>query len=148
MPKAEIAPPVAEIRARIRATGLRSTGPRIAVLRHLGRSAMPISHAEIADALEPAGFDRATLYRNLIDLTDAGLLSRTDYGDHVWRYELRDGRSGEVGKHPHFTCIDCGDVACLPGARVEISVPRRSPRALRKRRFEVQFTGVCDRCAA
>ena len=148
MPNAEIALPVAAIRARIRATGLRSTGSRIAVLRHLGASATPVSHAEIADALEPAGFDRATLYRNLIDLTDAGLLSRTDHGDHVWRYELRDSRSGAVGKHPHFTCIDCGDVACLPGASVEISVPRRSPRALRKRRFEVQFTGVCDRCVA
>ena len=68
-----------------------------------------MSHAEIAGALEPAGLDRATLYRNLIDLTDAGLLSRTDHGDHVWRFELRDNAHGQTEQHPHFTCIDCGE---------------------------------------
>ncbi len=107
-----------------------------------------MSHAEIAEALEPAGLDRATLYRNLIDLTDAGLLSRTDHGDHVWRFELRDQAHGQTEQHPHFTCIDCGEVECLPDTSIEVSAPDRTPRAIRNHHFEVQITGRCDRCAA
>ena len=139
---------ISEIRSLIRSTGLRSTGPRIAVLQRLQKAATPLSHAEIAEALEPLGFDRATLYRNLMDLTDVDLLSRTDHGDHVWRFELRDSEHGQAEKHPHFTCIDCGDVECLPGTNIEVSASQRSPRALRRQHFEVQLTGVCDRCAA
>ena len=139
---------IAELRALIRSTGLRSTGPRVAVLQRLQQATTPMSHAEMAEALEPAGLDRATLYRNLIDLTDAGLLSRTDHGDHVWRFELRDIAHGQIEKHPHFTCIDCGEVECLPDASIEVSAPRHSPRAIKKHHFEVQLTGLCDRCAA
>lgn len=139
---------IAELRALIRSTGLRSTGPRIAVLQRLQQAVTPMSHAEIAGALEPAGLDRATLYRNLIDLTDAGLLSRTDHGDHVWRFELRDNAHGQTEQHPHFTCIDCGEVECLPDTSIQISAPYQSPRAIKKHHFEVQLTGRCDRCAA
>ncbi len=139
---------IAELRSLIRSTGLRSTGPRLAVLQQLQQVTSPLSHADIATTLEPTGLDRATLYRNLIDLTEAGLLSRTDYGDHVWRFELREREHGLADKHPHFTCIDCGGVECLPDANIEVSAPRRAPRAIRRKRFEVQFTGLCDRCAA
>ncbi len=139
---------IAELRTLIRSTGLRSTGPRVAVLQWIQQADTPISHAEIADALEPAGLDRATLYRNLIDLTDVGLLSRTDHGDHVWRFELRDNERGQTEKHPHFTCLDCGDVECLSDTSIEVSAPYSSPSAIKTHHFEVQLTGLCDRCAA
>ena len=147
MKKERIVRSIAELRALVRSTGLRSTGPRVAVLQQLQQAITPMSHAEIAAALEPAGLDRATLYRNLIDLTDAGLLSRTDHGDHVWRFELRDNAHGQPERHPHFTCIDCGEVECLPDASIEVSSPHRAPRAIRDNHFEVQLTGLCDRCA-
>src|SRR5688572_21434610 len=76
----------ADVRGRLKAAGLRNTAPRVAVLRHLQRAAGPTSHAEIVQELSPLGFDRATLYRNLVDLVDAGLVSRTDLGDHLWRF--------------------------------------------------------------
>lgn len=69
---------VDEYRQALRVAGLRGTAARIAVLEHLSQSRAPMSHAEIADILEPMGFDRATAYRNLIDMTEAGLLSRTE----------------------------------------------------------------------
>lgn len=148
MKKERIVRSIAELRALVRSTGLRSTGPRVAVLQRLQQAITPMSHAEIAEALEPAGLDRATLYRNLIDLTDVGLLSRTDHGDHVWRFELRDNAHGQAEQHPHFTCIDCGEVECLPDTSIEVSAPHRTPRAIRNHHFEVQITGRCDRCAA
>ena len=103
-------PSVSETRASIRAAGLRGTMPRIAVLSYLQSMTTPLSHAEIFDALEEQGFDRATIYRNLVDLTEVGLLLRTDVGDHVWRYELRRmGQAEQQTEHPHFMCTDCGE---------------------------------------
>ena len=130
----------------IRDAGLRSTGPRIAVLERLRRVSTPVSHAEIVDDLAPQGFDRATIYRNLIDLTEAGLLSRTDLGDHVWRFEWRRDGADDVSEHPHFVCTDCGLVSCLPEDSVRIVASASAPRWVRREGLEVQLKGRCDRC--
>ena len=136
-----------EARTLIRKAGLRSTGPRVAVLRVLRRAAGPQSHAEIYDALAAEGFDRATVYRNLVDMAEAGLLNRSDLGDHVWRFELRGETGPHTAEHPHFVCTDCGDVSCLPGAEVRIKPGRGAPRGAGVKGVEVQIKGRCDDCA-
>jgi Fur family ferric uptake transcriptional regulator len=140
-------PDLAELRGTLRKAGLRSTGPRLAVLRWLSRSGVPVSHPELFEALADAGFDRATLYRNLVDLAGAGIVRRTDLGDHVWRYELRSSEDGHVIEHPHFVCTRCGEVACLPGVAVKIVSTGEAPRSVRARKVAVQLTGRCNECA-
>ncbi len=129
----------------IRAAGLRSTGPRVAVLRYLQEQNAPVSHPELVEGLGEQGFDRATLYRNLIDLAEAGLVSRRDLGDHVWRFELKREGGSHAGEHPHFTCLDCGTVECLPDVQVTIA-GRKAAKSLIQRQLEVQLRGVCDDC--
>jgi Fur family ferric uptake transcriptional regulator len=118
------------------------------VLSHLEGASQPASHAEIVDALGPFGFDRATVYRNLMDLTEAGLVARSDLGDHVWRFERRRRSEGHNVEHPHFVCTDCGAVACLPGGTVRIVSGQGVPRSVGTRAVEVQLKGRCDRCSA
>ena len=77
---------VATLQELLRGAGLRSTSARIAVLQCLRSAKSPLSHAELADELTPLGLDKATVFRNLSDLTDAGLVVRTELGDHVWRF--------------------------------------------------------------
>lgn len=136
------------LRQTIRKVGLRGTSPRIAVLQLLENATMPLSHTEVCDALMEQGFDKATLYRNLTDLTEAGLLSRLDVGDHVWRFELRHREQGQAGNHPHFVCIVCGNVYCLPGVRVRITPKSQFQYALNTGAVIIQFRGSCDQCAA
>jgi Fur family ferric uptake transcriptional regulator len=137
-----------ELTTALREAGLRRTAPRIAVLQRLEQAAAPLSHAEIVDGLGVSGFDRATVYRNLTDLVEAGMVTRTDLGDHVWRFELvRGENSPHAAEHPHFLCVDCGDVSCLPGDSVTIATARGVPRAVSKRKIEVQIKGRCDTCA-
>src|SRR5688572_31535064 len=81
--------PIAALREELHAAGLRATGPRLAVLRSLYAATGPVSHGDVAASLAGEGWDRATVYRNLMDLTEAGLLKRTDHGDHTWRFERR-----------------------------------------------------------
>lgn len=138
---------VAELQAELRTHGMRSTGSRVAVLAYLRKATAPLSHNEVYEALVDRGYDRATIYRNLMDLAEAGLLVRSDLGDHVWRFELRnaEAKEGETG-HPHFVCIDCGEVSCLPDQTVKVRGATGAPKALGTRQVEVQVKGRCDDC--
>jgi Fur family ferric uptake transcriptional regulator len=128
-PAAAAADPFAAARATIREAGLRCTPARIAVLQRLAEAPGPATHAEVAALLAPGGkgggfgIDKATVYRNLVELTDAGILSRIEVGDHVWRFELRKrGSDGSAAAdHPHFVCTECGSVSCLEGMEVTLS---------------------------
>ena len=138
---------VPDLQERLRSAGLRSTAPRVAVLRQLQRAARPVSHAELVERLDGEGLDRVTLYRNLNDLADAGLLARTDLGDHTWRFELRpEGTGAHATLHPHFTCTRCGTVSCLPEEAVTLARGRGLPGAIARKAVEVTLRGRCDRC--
>jgi Fur family transcriptional regulator, ferric uptake regulator len=137
---------VPELKDRIRKVGLRSTGARVAVLRVMEKSPKPLTHQEVSEQLEGAGFDRATIYRNLTDLTEVRLLARTDLGDHAWRFELRRGDGDHKSQHPHFVCINCGGVSCLPDRSVRVKATPGAPRALRRRGMVIQLQGRCDGC--
>ncbi len=127
--------------------GLRSTGARIAVYRALAEAERPLTHAEVSGELEDAGFDHATIFRNLTDLTQVGLVVRTDLGDHVWRFELRgDGKQSHREQHPHFLCTDCGGVSCLPEGAISLKRTKGAPKGLFATAVVVQVQGVCDDC--
>ena len=130
----------------LRAVGLRSTAPRVAVLRHLIEANVPLSHGEIFDGLGKQGFERATLYRNLMDMAEKGLIGRTDLGDHVWRFEIKKHVAGHTIEHPHFVCTDCGTVSCLPDTSVRIARGKASPKSVGGRDVAVQLRGRCDDC--
>jgi Fur family ferric uptake transcriptional regulator len=135
-------------RDQIRAVGLRVTGPRLSVLNVLSAALTPLSHGEVAERLSDASIDRATVFRNLQDLVEVGLLKRSDLGDHVWRYELASGNGAHpVDGHPHFVCSTCSAVSCLSGSTITVKAGRGAPATVRKGSFEVQLRGLCDQCA-
>jgi Fur family ferric uptake transcriptional regulator len=133
-----------DVRDAVRAKGLRATPSRIAVLELLRGSESPMSHGEVADRLASHAWDRATIYRNLADLAEVGLLRRTDIGDHVWRFEAVTAAHA-AASHPHFVCTECGTVECLP--EIGLAVRRaKAPRAVKQRKVEVHVRGLCDAC--
>jgi Fur family ferric uptake transcriptional regulator len=119
----------------------------MSVLQHIMDASGPKTHAEVAAALSDRGFDRATIYRNLTELTEAKLVSRVELGDHVWRFELRRG-AGHGEDHPHFLCTTCGEVSCLDDINVALTprknAPRKDPRI--RAVTEVLLKGRCENC--
>jgi len=127
----------------LRAAGLRSTPARIAVLIALQKGNKPQTHAELSERLVPLGFDKATVFRNLTDLTDVELVSRTELGDHVWRFEIRDPNH-DRSSHPHFVCVDCGTVSCMEGMNLPDDKQRKSLNI--SRISEILVKGHCLVC--
>ncbi len=157
------------VRSLVRGAGLRCTSARIAVLEHMLSVSGPKTHAEVSEALDHRGFDRATIYRNLTELTEAKLVTRVDLGDHVWRFEAQrhEHGSGHGGDHPHFVCTSCGEVSCLDDVNVAITPrpgaekpaaagahasgkkPGRKPASKRQgipAVTEVLLKGTCENC--
>lgn len=134
-----------EVKSIIRKVGLRATPARLLTYEILRQSGMPMTHAEVTEQLEPKGIDKATVFRNLNDLVEAGLLRKTELGDRVWRFEVADLNASDGGLHPHFLCVDCGTVACMSDVRLTASSQRESEK------FgdvtEILLRGHCRECS-
>ncbi len=131
-----------DLRGLLSSQGLRITEQRMVVLRELATLSIPVSHPELTERLSGSSLDRATIYRTLISLSDAGLLIRTRLGDSVLRYELPRGGQVKHGTHPHFVCTDCGDVTCLPDGAVTLRGDVTYNLVA-----DVQLRGVCVGCS-
>lgn len=121
--------------------GLRVTSQRMLLLKELSKLKTPASHAELTQRLSRTSLDRATIYRNLLTLSEAGVLIRVQLGDQVWRYELPRGEPITHARHPHFVCISCGALNCLPENAVQLK-----GEALKYKIAETQLRGYCGTC--
>lgn len=126
----------------IREAGLRATPARVATLQFLRASSTPQTHAAVADHLGPLGADKATAFRNLNDMADAGLLRRTELGDHLWRFEAVAGDA--VHSHPHFLCVDCGAIRCLEDVQLTPTSEQTSSQFGEV--TEILLRGHCNDC--
>ncbi len=104
-----------------------------------------MSHSELIQALKEHTWDPSTLYRNLTDLAEVGLLRRSEFGDRTWRFEV-SCQHGHGEYAAHFLCRDCGDIACLPELTVKPSGDETMPMAVLSGSVEVQILGQCDSC--
>jgi len=147
MRKSPVTISVPDARKALRGAGLRSTASRVAVLQQVSAAGKPVSHADVAEMLVPQGYDKSTLYRCLVELADAGLLARLDAGDHAWRFEMR-GEEHAKGEHPHFVCVDCGQVTCLPDVEVKIATTKGTKAVGLGNVTEVFLKGHCKQCTS
>jgi len=129
----------------VKDAGLRATAPRIAVMQLLARAEKPMSHSEVVEAIGTEDWDQATLYRNLVKLVEADLARVASKVAGVTRYEAR-GDDDEPHLHPHFSCRTCGEVQCLPEARLEGLVDKRWRKSIANSELEV--IGECPDCLA
>lgn len=96
----------------LRRLGIRVTGPRQAVARHLAGIKGSFQAESIARDLPNVG--RATIYRTLKLLTEAGVLCKTTMHDGSPRYSF-DSSS----HHHHLICSTCGSVSEFHDAQLE-----------------------------
>jgi len=136
---------VRAIRSVLKRASIRATPARISVLRELRAAKSPVTHADLTEILVPEGFDKATVFRNLNDLAEAGLASRTELGDHVWRFEAIDPERPGADKHPHFVCVECKTVMCL--GEMEFTAKSRKQAAAIGNITEILIKGHCAECA-
>jgi len=132
-----------DVTHRLRAAGLRVTGPRLAVLDVLARH--PHSTADVVAGLvrrEHRSVSTQAVYDVLAACTEAGLVGRIEPAGSPARFETRTGDN-----HHHLVCRSCGDttdVDCVVGTRPCLAPGDTAGYLVDE--AEVVFWGTCPRC--
>ena len=95
-----------EAERRLMVVGLRYTTNRRALVDALINSHDPMSIPELLKALP--GFSQSSVYRNLTDLSNAGVVAKVQATDEWARFELDEEFTGR--HHHHIMCQKCGEV--------------------------------------
>ena len=131
------------IKRSLASSGLRSTPQRYAVMAFLMGHAGHPTAAEIFEAVnrvDPRS-SRATIYNNLRDLVQAGLVREVAVEGRAARFDAKGTQ------HHHFICDRCGNIEDVDW----YEVPRPAPASLGKRvlrECELIFRGLCSKCAS
>lgn len=138
--------PEARLAPRFAASGMRMTPQRAAVLGALEEQGRALTAGEVADELrrDHPTLGRATVFRTLDALVEAGMAQRFEREGHVYAYASCSGRH-----HHHLICTGCSRITEIDEAVVRSVVERLA----RHHGFTVahetlDFYGTCRRCSA
>ena len=134
-----------EARSLLKSHGLRSTGPRIAVLRALADAPSPLSYSDVLALLGETDWDPATVYRNLIKLKEAGVATVVSRAEGISRYAIKTDEMDEH-LHPHFICDTCSKVSCLPAELTVSLAALEGQWSDSITNASVQLRGECPEC--
>jgi Fe2+ or Zn2+ uptake regulation protein len=129
---------------RLRARGLRVTGPRLAILAMLQQVGGHRSADELVAALRAGGYHhaRTTVYNALDDLARAGLVRAAPVDAGALRYETA------AHEHHHFVCRRCGTIINVPMTPDLAGLPIPPVAGARPDEIDVIYRGYCEECAA
>lgn len=134
--------------ARMRDAGRRYTEQRRRLVSVLETAGHPVAIPEIlADAVE---LKQSSVYRNLADLEQAGIVRRVLTDEEYGRYELAEELTGH---HHHLVCVRCGRVRDVDvPADLEVALDRALDRLAKRAGFasvshRLDLMGLCADCA-
>lgn len=139
-------PAVEELSERLEARGRRPTSQRLTVLEALRRSRHTVTAHELFEQLRTRHplIGRATVFRSLDSLVEAGLAQRFERPGHVYAYA-----SCSTEHHHHLVCTVCDATQEID----EDAIAMLSAELARRHHFTVHhgtldFYGTCERCRA
>lgn len=139
----------ATVATRLRDAGQRYTTQRRRLIEILAAARSPLSIPEILRGRR--GLPQSSVYRNLAELVDAGVVRRIVTEEEFGRYELTEDLTGH---HHHVICSGCGTTrdVTLP-ADVERTLDRTLDGVARGAGFadvghRLDLVGLCDECGA
>jgi len=134
----------AELRAGCVERGLRITPQRDILLQSLSETTGHPTADELVRKVRKRlpTVSHATVYRNVRELVDAGLIGMLERSGAAAQFEINPEH------HHHFVCRTCGQVSDVYLDQLELRVDRRrSPLdGFRIDRRDVQLHGVCAKC--
>lgn len=121
---------------------LKNTANRRAILEMIDAFSGPVSAQDVKEVC--SHLDQVTIYRNLNEFTQRGILKEVILGTDKARYEL-----ASLEHHHHVVCDSCGKVAeldiCLPESLLkEIRTLADGFSTITEHQLE--FKGICSAC--
>lgn len=134
-----------DFRQALKKLGLKATPRRLALLRTLADSPIYLSPEEVRVKLKESYREVGlpTVYRNLEELAEGGILSKVLHRDRKLYYYLCRNSI----HHHHFVCVSCRKVEDIGACSLE-TITREVGEALRGKVLShtFQVEGLCEDC--
>lgn len=128
----------------LESSGLRVTAARVRLLEALHSAGGLMTAQELHSALPGKGADLVTVYRFLAQAVRVGLAREIAGNDGVSYYEMACVHNPV---HPHFECLSCGRLLCLPDFSEEDAMRVLTyGKGHRVENVSVVFRGICGVC--
>jgi len=101
------------------------------------------TNEEIYDEIhrDHPSISRTTVYRNLRQLAESGIIRQVSLPDGLERYDYR------VDQHYHFKCKNCGSIIDVDiGYIADINETVKGKYGVRVDGHDVVFSGICLKC--
>ena len=136
---------VAEMLACVKASGLKMTPQRMAIVQELAADPSHPTAQELFERLRPAlpSMSFATVYNTLDALASAGLCASLSLAPGPARFDPN------MRPHHHAVCDRCGLVRDVEGEAPSVpeSDPSPRPPGFQVRAVELIYRGLCASCA-
>ena len=87
----------------------------------------------------------ATVYRTLELLLELKIVDKINFGDGVYRYDLR--KDGDVHFHHHLVCMNCGSVHEIEDdLLLDVEKLVESDYDFKIKDHRLTFYGICSKC--
>lgn len=130
---------------RLRPAGTKRSGKRDLIVNVFLRQEGHLSADDLVDLIkrEDQRISRATVYRTLQWMVDAGIARKVDFGDGRFRFE----HSYRHPRHFHLICKTCNRSYEFLSSDIESLVEEvASARGFQARQSVVQIYGTCESC--
>lgn len=129
--------------AWLREQGLRVTAGRVAIVRLLDASHVPLTLHQIHEQTGDHACDFATVFRFVTMLEQKNLVEKVAWADGTTRHELRT----HDGHHHYLICRTCHKVEPVDDCIVEhLEQEIATQRGYTAMNHSLQLTGVCPTC--
>ena len=132
---------------RLRSTGGKRSTKRDLIVSVFLRQDGHLSADDLFDLMrqEDQKISRATVYRTLQWMVDAGIARKVDFGDGRFRFEHSYGHP----RHFHLVCESCNRSSEFLSSDVEVLLEEISgARGFQPRQSVLQIYGTCEDCQA
>jgi len=139
-------PSASEFVERLRPAGGRRSGKRDFIVNVCLRQDGHFSADHLVDVIrrEDARISRATIYRTLQWMVDAGIARRVDFGEGRFRFE----HSYRHPRHFHLICKSCNQSFEFLSSDIETLVEEvAAARRFSARQSVLQIYGTCEACS-
>ena len=127
----------------LRRAGLKSTPGRRGVLQALEKASSPLSPEQILAKVGSEVCDRATIYRILESLGEAGLVQRVILAGKTLYLPEESSHH-----HHHIVCRKCRSTVCLDECLISPLEKKAKQLGFHDIRHSLQLTGLCSKCSS
>lgn len=122
---------------------MRTTKARTIIVSIINSAHTPLDAASILEQVQhrDSSVNRATVFRNLNSLTEAGEVKKVDFGEGKSRYEMAGHH------HHHLICTECKSIEAVDICRAEKLVQDEADKkGFRVTSHQLEYFGLCSKC--